>query len=288
VAPVRALGSAWLGSGVAVSAIGVAQWVTGALVPAGSVGRVTGVYYSPNHLALYLERVWPIALSAIVSAHLSVRERRWAWGAGAVMGAALFLTYSRGAWILAVPAALAAVGWYARRRLRWWIAGGVAIVLVLVASYVLLGRQPSPPSAGDPIRVLAWQSTLDMIADRPWLGVGLDGFRTIYPRYIREDAWQEPLLYHPHNAWLDAAVRTGLPGVGLYAALVGLTLRAVLRWARIVATEERAVAIGCVAGTLAGLAHGLVDSGYFLSDLAWSLALVSALAPVSNSMSSRR
>jgi hypothetical protein len=29
---------------------------------------------------------------------------------------------------------------------------------------------------------------------------------------------------------------------------------------------------------LGGLAHGMVDSGYFLPDLAWSLALMAGLA----------
>jgi hypothetical protein len=35
---------------------------------------------------------------------------------------------------------------------------------------------------------------------------------------------------------------------------------------------------GCVAAMLGGLAHGLVDSGYFLPDLAWSVGLMAGLA----------
>ena len=35
--------------------------------------------------------------------------------------------------------------------------------------------------------------------------------------------------------------------------------------------------MGGLAGLLAGLAHGLVDSGYFMTDLAWSLALLAAV-----------
>jgi hypothetical protein len=37
------------------------------------------------------------------------------------------------------------------------------------------------------------------------------------------------------------------------------------------------VAVGCLASLWAGLAHGLVDSGYFVGDLAWVLALVAGL-----------
>jgi hypothetical protein len=58
-------------------------------------------------------------------------------------------------------------------------------------------------------------------------------------------------------------------------------LAAIWRW-RSNAEGERAmllcaVAVGCLASLVAGLAHGLVDSGYFLVDLSWCLALVAGL-----------
>jgi O-antigen ligase len=82
--------------------------------------------------------------------------------------------------------------------------------------------------------------------------------------------------------WLDAAVRTGLPGLAVFVLLVGccvmFAVAAVQRW-RSEDGDERfalahAVAVGCLASLAAGLAHGWVDSGYFLADLAWCLALV--------------
>ncbi|MBN1641915.1 MAG: O-antigen ligase family protein [Anaerolineae bacterium] len=275
--PVRSLAIAWVGSGVAVALVGVVQWLTGALVPAGSVGRVTGVYYSPNHLALYLERVWPLAL-AVAGMGLDVRHRRWTWGAAVAIGLGLYLTYSRGAWLLAVPAALCVIGWSVRRRLRWWVVGGAGVALLLVASNVVLGRAASPSVLLDTVRVSVWQSTLHMIADHAWLGVGLDGYRTVYPRYMQAAAWTEPLLYHPHNAWLDAAVRTGVPGLAIHALLIALVLRRAFRCAQAAPPAQQALAVGCAAGIVAGLAHGLVDSGYYLPDLAWSLALAGAMA----------
>ena len=275
--PVEVAGLTWLMSGVAVSLVGIVQWGTGALVPAGSVGRVTGVYYSPNHLALYLDRIGPLALALVLCAGFRVR-RRWAWGAVLVCGAALYLTYSRGAWLLGVPAALIVVAWCYRRRLRWWaIAAGLA-ALLLVASNVLVGRLAFPSGLLGEIRIPVWQSTWQMIVDHPWRGVGLDGFRTLYPRYMQVAAWTEPLLYHPHNVWLDAAVRLGMPGLALFAALVAFCVREVIRWGRAASGLQRALAVGCLAGLLAGLAHGLVDSGYFMADLAWSLALVAGMA----------
>jgi len=268
----------WILSGAAVALVGIAQWWVGAPVPAGSVGRVTGVYYSPNHLALFLERVWPTALILALHQGAGPGWRRWAWGAVGLIGTGLYLTYSRGAWLLAVPVSLGVLGWCHRRRLRWWMVAGALVAVLLVASNVLLSRGTAPAGLLGEIRIPVWQSAIQMIADHPWLGVGLDGFRPLYPRYMQPAAWTEPVLYHPHNVWLDAAVRTGLPGLALFAALVMFCLRALLRWTQGATGWRHALAVGCVAAMLGGLAHGLVDSGYFLPDLAWSLALMAGLA----------
>jgi O-antigen ligase len=267
---------AWLLSGGAVALVALAQWTTGAPVPAGSVGRVMGVYYSPNHLALYLGRIWPVTLTLALCA-APPRWRRWAWVGVVVLGVALYLTYSRGAWLLSVPAALAAVGWCYRRRLRWWVIACCLGALVLVASNVFLSRAVSHAALLDEVRVPVWRSTMQMIADHPWLGVGLDGFRFVYPRYMRVEAWTEPLLYHPHNAWLDVAVRVGLPGAILFAVLVACCVRGAVRWSQSARELQRAIAVGCLASLLAALSHGMVDSGYFLADLAWSLGLVAGI-----------
>ncbi len=265
----------WVLSGAVVASVGIVQWWAGAPVAAGSVGRVTGVYYSPNHLALFLERVWPIALAVALCYRAT---RWWPWVAVTLVGMGLYLTYSRGAWLLAVPVSLAVLGWYYRRRLRSWVVAAVLAAVLLVASNVVLGRATTPANLLEEIRIHVWRSTVEMIAQHPCLGVGLDGFRPLYPRYMQAAAWQEPVLYHPHNVWLDAAVQTGLPGLALFTALVAFSLRRLLCWTRHAAGWQRALAVGCVAATLGGLAHGLVDSGYFLPDLAWSLGLMGGLA----------
>ena len=272
---------AWMLSGVVVALVGMGQWLAGALlpsgaglVPAGSVGRVTGVYYSPNHVALYLGRILPLALTLALWGGLERRWRSWMWGAAALLGVVLYLTYSRGAWLLAVPVALAVMGWSYRRRFRWSMAAGAVLVLACLIGGVFYGRGEALSDLLDEVRLPVWQSTIEMIADHPWRGVGLDGFRFVYPHYMRTEAWGEPLLYHPHNLWLDAAVRLGLPGLGAFVALVVYSVREIARSRGVRSPLQRAVAVGLLAGFLAALAHGLVDSGYFLPDLAWSLALV--------------
>jgi O-antigen ligase len=282
---------AWIASGVAVALVGVGQWLAGALVPAGSVGRAMGVYYSPNHMALYLERILPLPLALALCgwnapgsmgiwrspSSSAGRWRRVACMVTIVLAAGLYLTYSRGAWLLAVPVALSILGGLCWRQWRWWTAASVAIGLALALWGVLHGRAAS--SLAEEIRIPVWQSAVAMIADRPWRGVGLDGFQFVYPRYMRAEAWAEPLLYHPHNVWLDAAVRLGLPGTAVFLALVGSCLWGIGRPLPRASAWQQAIRAGLLAGLGAGLAHGMVDSGYFIGDLAWSLALAAGIGP---------
>jgi O-antigen ligase len=282
-----------------VAALAIGQWGVGLAVEAGNVGRVAGVYYSPTHLALYLERVWPLAMVLASYGGLQHVRKHWrwlAWGSVVVLTVGLYLSYSRAAWLLALPVALAVVGVSYRRRLRWATVAVAVLGVGLAAVSVLVGRGTPPSGLVDEIRVPLWESTVAAIEDHRWTGVGLDGFRFVYPRYMQREAWTEPLLYHPHNMWLDAAVRLGIPGLALFGLLVVASVvsaaAAALHWRR-KATEEgvtpaganravlmRAVAVGCTASLAAGLAHGLVDSGYFLVDLAWCLALVAGTVVV--------
>lgn len=165
----------------------------------------------------------------------------------------------------------------------------VAGLLALAGVTVFCGRQTPVAALAEEIRPSVWHSAGKMIRDRPWTGFGLDGFQFTYPQYMRIDAWTEPVLYHPHNVWLDAAVRLGIPGVVVF---VGLMVCCVYEAARSLASPSarcpqlvgvgkdqlwETVAVGCLAGLLAGLAHGMVDSGYFMVDLAWTTGLVAAM-----------
>ncbi len=263
----------WIVSGLLAAAIGIGQWALGQWVAVGELGRVSGPFFSPNHLALYLERILALALACALC---STRHRcRW-WAAVLVLSAALYFTYSRGAWLLAVPAALIAVAWLCRRHLKWWMLaaglGGLALAWIALID----GRAQGP--VWQEIRLPVWQSTLALIADHPW-GLGLDGFQFVYPRYMRPEAWTEPLLYHPHNMWLDAAVRLGIPGLITFALLIGTTIYQVIpKKPGFCQNPGFSYHIGLLAGLIAALAHGLVDSGYFLPDLAWSLALAAGIA----------
>jgi O-antigen ligase len=221
------------------------------------------------------------------------RARRLAYAAAAlVLAGATLLTFSRGALLLGVPASLAVIllGWRGRRAL--WVLGGA--LAAGLAALPLAARLPRFASLLDLssgtsfFRTRLWVSAWRMFLDHPSLGVGPDNFLYFYrSRYILPEAWEEPDLSHPHNLLLDFLTRLGALGL-----VTGLLLQFAF-WRQGLANHRRlaadpaardlfAVNLGLLGLMADMLAHGLVDHGFFLVDLAFvfflALGLIQHLA----------
>jgi len=274
---------ALLVGGVAVAGIGLALWWQGGGTMADGVLRLVGPYFSPNETALYLERALFIGLGLFSGVRRA--GRTWLLGALTLIGLALLLTASRGAWLLGVPAGLLCCWWmrgwnklsWRWRKGSWWL---LAFVL-LVGSSVSLWLMPElmarlTNSASLAQRLQTWQAALRMWRDFPWLGVGPGGFFWRYPAYLPVGALNEPNLHHPHNLWLEVATGWGVLGL--------IWLGLLLWWiGKQGGRRERepfvghAGQLGLCAALVAGLAHAQVDAFLVLPDLALWLGLVAAL-----------
>jgi O-antigen ligase len=259
--------------GMGVALVGLAQAALGRnlVVAEGGLRRLQSVYGSPNNVGLYLGRVWPL-LAASAMWGTSRRQRLYAL---AVLPTtlALLLSFSRGALLLALPAAIVTMGWLARGRFRWL---ALALVLGIALAFIPLLRLPRFASLLHPgqgttfFRLKLWRSSLQIVADHPLLGVGPGNFSSAYrTRYVLPAAWQEFNLEHPHNILLDHWTRLGLLGLLAGAAVQVAFWRTICR-----ATKRDPLWLGLAGGMAAVLAHGLVDNSVFFPDL----ALVSALA----------
>jgi O-antigen ligase len=256
-------------------------------VVAEGVRRLRGVYGSPNNLALMLGRVVPVLLALALWG--TSRRRRWAYRVAAVpILVALFMTFSSGAWLLGVPAALVALGaGRGRRALAGALAaiGAAALALLPFLSTERVARLLNVGGAETlERRTQVWRAALAMIRDHPWLGVGLDNFLYEYRGgYVLPGAEVERNLSHPHNLVLDYWTRLGVLGVvGLVAGQVAF-FRAALRLmrrfgpprSRAAGTREGRAAdlyvlvLGLTASMVDCLAHGLIDNSFFLVDLAF-------------------
>jgi len=272
---------AFILSAVAVSLIALYQyWFTDWVIVGEGVRRVVAVYGSPNNLALYLERalllVIPLAWHGFKFQVSGFNLKPVTLNVlfALVIALALYLTYSRGAW-LGVLAGLAFIALVSDCRARIAIVVLCIVGIIAIIPFLQTERAQSLFQIGTGtgfFRVSVWDSALRMIRDHPILGVGLDNFLYEYPRYINPDAWREPNLSHPHNIVLDFWLRLGLAGVGVLAWMVWAFYHQGIQASR---GTARALAIGLMASMTAALAHGLIDAAYFYVDLAfvWMMTL---------------
>jgi len=262
----------WLsGVGVALYALARYPFAEG-VIEAETVRRARAFYGSPNNLALYLERLLPLGLAMAVWGR--GRARRWVYGLGALpIALALFLTYSRGALFLGVPAMLLALAWVRGGRTRWIVLVmlvAVLIGLVLWVGPTRLGSLLDPSQGTTFLRLSLWQAAWQMGKDHPWLGVGLDNFLYYYGDYIRPGAEVDRWLSHPHNLVLDFWLRLGIGGVALILAmLAGFARKAFKVYRSLPDGDLRAMTMGLIAGMAACVAHGLIDSSFFVVELAF-------------------
>ena len=217
----------------------LAHWADPSSIAAGTV-RIYGPLNNPNLLAGYLVPIIPLA---------AVSTLRWrGWGSrlfilvslGFASTATLF-SYSRSGWLgLLTVLSLSALflilrgtqGWPCFQ--RWLLILGLMLlaimILVITINHVdlirirlesiLAGREDSSNN----FRITVWLTAIQMISDRPWLGIGpgSEAFNIIYPLY-------QKTRFNALSAYsvpLEILIETGI--LGLIAA-AGLGVAAIQR-----------------------------------------------------------
>ncbi|AME03975.1 O-antigen ligase family protein [Selenomonas sp. oral taxon 136] len=192
--------------GIDISAM---KWVDGAAFPELSK-RVFSTWENPNILAGYLDIVACLALGLAVG--LSGWRRGLALTILVLALACLGMTYARGA-CLVIGILLAGYG-----VLRDWrvLLGIVAIGAgVLFFDPVLSDRLLSVFTRIDTsseMRLAFWESTVAMIMDHPFLGIGWGMYFMVYPEYDFYLQGAPVQIVHAHNMYLNYAAEIGIPG----------------------------------------------------------------------------
>ena len=284
-----------LGTGALVALQGIYQFLF-RVGPEGFVlfdrfMRAHGSFEQPNPYGGYLGLTLPLAAGLVVAGLLRIAGRVgwrwliWAGGCGALMVAALVMSWSRGAW-LGFAAALAVMA--IAIAVRSGRAAVLGVVFAVLVAYVLLvgGLARMPPAIVQRFsdflpylgvmdlrgvevtdanfavleRMAHWQSALEMWTDHPWLGVGIGNYEPAYDRYALP-LWQLP-LGHAHNYYLNIAAEAGVLGLAAYLVLWGAALVGTWRVAQRAQGWHWGVALG-VLGVVAHLSvHNLFDNLY--------------------------
>ena len=163
--------------------------------------RITTVYGSGNSIALLFDYTLPIAL-AFLLAKVSWKIRLLVLVLCVPVFVALYLSDSRGSWLLGIPLAVLFILALVIRRRKVVLFGATALVVVLlgalalfhtqITAYVVNGHTNQKDVSSITRRPWLWLSALDMIHDSPWLGYGMDNWLCHY-----SDSWANVCLFPP-------------------------------------------------------------------------------------------
>ncbi|NMB76701.1 MAG: tetratricopeptide repeat protein [Myxococcales bacterium] len=230
--------------------------------PVGSDNFFFSTFVNPNHLAGFLLLTSPTAVGLALSAR-ERQDRALYLFLGAVSGAALLMTLSRGGIVAFGAACLFLFFLVATRRSRRirrlaLVQGAVALVL-LGAGYLaydtILREMKSLGNLGalrEETKIAAWGGTLEMIGDHPVLGIGRGAYATVYPRY--RSVPHEATFTHAENGPLQLMAEWG----PVFGSLFLLTFLACLGLALTRVRESLSMG-GCLAAVFGSAAHNLVD-----------------------------
>ena len=250
----------------------LAGWADPNSVSAGTI-RIYGPLGNPNLLAGYLIPLLALAVVACLRWQ-RLSFRLFAGVTAAMAGAATLFTYSRGGWLgLLAAAGVLGILLLIRSTAHWpplWrrllplaalLIGALFLVVAVTqlepirtrVMSLLAGRGDSSNN----FRINVWLAAIDMVQDRPWLGIGPGNaaFNSIYPLY------QQPKFnaLSAYSVPLEILVETGIPGLLACLGLLAASVQAGLR----IHGRHGLIAIGSLAAIAGLLTQGITDTIFF-------------------------
>lgn len=260
--------------------------------------RAFGTFGQPNPFGGFMGLIAPLASMAFIGIGLKIIYQwrishriafidvisLFAYGfAFVLISAALFFSWSRGAWLgfgVSFVVMLSALPRY------WWQSLIVfSIMLGLVVFVVLSGVLPptvtsriesatreifilndvravdiTPENYAIVERLAHWQAALNMAQEHPWFGVGMGNYEIVYSDY-RLLNWHQS-LGHAHNYYLNVLAEAGIIGLSSYLAMLVSII--VLSWQARKHPDPlaRSLAVGLLGTWTYLIVHSLTDNLY--------------------------
>jgi putative inorganic carbon (HCO3(-)) transporter len=247
------------------------EWQTGSAIYGSSYrpGYVTG---DPNYFTASVLLCLPMIFYFLSAEASAEGKRRTGEGLFYVVSICLILPAvrlgaSRGG-LVGMSAMALFIAWRSNRRIRNLIA------IIAVGAALIFFAPSGPvqrllhPTQGDKessdIRLLLWQSGLNMIRSHPLAGVGLGRFKAVSLAYAPPGTTTPELKHIAHNTYLEMAAEIGVPGLLAFVAILFFTYRS----AGLIRKEAQDQSDGVVFVTASSIQAGLVGfsiSIFFIS-----------------------
>ena len=244
--------------------------------PVRNMGRASGTYISPNHLAGFLEMVLPLALAYTLVGRNRMLTKIFLGYAALAIVVGIVVSGSRGSWVaclLALSFLFAILLFQRAHRLR---AGLLLLVLIgcgawAVSQTSLFHSRINQTVVGGrvdmDVRMVLWKTALRMWRDHLWFGVGPGHYDHRYRAYRPSSVQLQP--EYAHNDYLNLLADWGIVGAMIILlALIALGVGIVKAWKHVRRSENEfgsslsnkfAFVLGGTIALLALLIHAAVD-----------------------------
>jgi putative inorganic carbon (HCO3(-)) transporter len=242
--------------------------------PFSSLPDILGAEVNPNETAGVLGWLLPLLLAAVFGFWRPMwRSGRWSLRFLQVLLAAMLLltavllltTRSRGG-ILSVVIAFLLMLAIRYRWGRWFLLammiGTVALGFILDLGNLFVGTAQTASDFGLQGRLEIWSRALYGLADFPFTGMGMNGFRQVvhilYPLFSVSPTFD---LGHAHNHLLQAGLDLGVFGLIAYLSIWLLSAALLwIGWKDVRRHTDRVLVIGLSGSLAAGWSFGVFDA----------------------------
>jgi O-antigen ligase len=238
------------------------------------LGRASGTYICPNHLAGFLEMILPLALGFTLTGRFRATAKVFLGYASLAIFTGIGVSVSRGGWAATGIALLVFFGLLLRQRGRRLTA--LIFVALLVGAFAffiknlaVLQRRINVTKAESKVdlaRMGLWGPAYRIWQDHFWWGAGPAQFDQQFRIYRPDDMQMRPL--YAHNDYLNTLADWGLVGMALIGGTMAAAALGILQsWKYVQRASDLAAkrsnrsafVLGATAGVIAVLAHSVVD-----------------------------
>lgn len=222
----------------------------------------TASFHNPNDFAGYLVVILFLAIAFIFQYKKQVKLFSLGLFSSLLISIALFLTFSRGAWLGGFIATLfffLTILKTAKKRIGFLI---ILFLIIFVSFPFLKNIKLGIDSDRFALCTTAW----GMIRDNPFLGKGIGTFMAHFASYSTL-----PGINYAHNYILQIWAETGVFSIiSLFLFIFAIMLKARQQF---ILTKDK-ILLGLIAAIIAYLVHGLFDTHFYslqLSILIWAM-----------------